>query len=849
MNSNKNRRFKRKHGDDPPLGLSEKVLVAGGRHGYGLGDMNQDSIEDGRDGSAVEARTSGVHGGGRSAASCSTLPRIRLFDDASKRSSASRSVGLKSLASSSNPYRNQPKQRSSVTSFASLARASKLARTKAGPRRSASHIVCAISENLARETCIASIDAGSPIALIVTKQANGQGYAETLAYLEMLQPDEVLLNEGRRNSQLAKKVLQLYKVDQNLKLPFENGQTRVATSKSQFGATESSSQPTTAAGPCTMSTVVKFISRACFDQTKGAELLRRVVRRETYDASCSDEYILLSSSHALLHYIQQCLGATFAKNSIHLTLNSGGTNRMTIDRATVFQLELLANARTGKTKHSLIGTLDHTKTTVGGRLLRTSIMSPPTRVDTINTRLDLVEAFLQNQEFFFTVLEYLKTLPDIDKMLSNIALVPRKKSKKNDALEEESETVTDRVANKGISALVCVKSTLGSLPAFANALEDHLHQLEEQSGGKEVDQPAGRDRFDSGGSPDTSRRSLRIGLGNTGPSMANPQRHQLLRAIIATMRQPKLMEVLELVTDIFTDSTSFSRNAIAMRHHVCFALKAESNSMMEVCRRNFLNNVDDIYRLADEYAEAHNMHVSVKHTTARGYFLSIQLEYGTDLPQIFLQPAKCGKGIGCTTEEVNSLNLTAQENEQDLLLMTHEKIQEVLDLARSHYDAFAALSDAVAILDMCHSFADVVTLSRLPWCRPSVVDSSMRDDPEMVLAIGNGRYAIEGANSELPGMDGSRDFVPNDTYASRSKHFTMITGINGSGKSTYLKQVAIIVLLAHCGSYVPAEEAIIPVSAGESCCGCLRSLTDVYICYCTLAMIDCGKALHTHRNN
>jgi hypothetical protein len=40
----------------------------------------------------------------------------------------------------------------------------------------------------------------------------------------------------------------------------------------------------------------------------------------------------------------------------------------------------------------------------------------------------------------------------------------------------------------------------------------------------------------------------------------------------------------------------------------------------------------------------------------------------------------------------------------------------------------------------------------------------------------------------------------------------VISGINGSGKSTYLKQIAIIVLLVHCGSYVPTEEAPIPVS-------------------------------------
>jgi DNA mismatch repair ATPase MutS len=138
--------------------------------------------------------------------------------------------------------------------------------------------------------------------------------------------------------------------------------------------------------------------------------------------------------------------------------------------------------------------------------------------------------------------------------------------------------------------------------------------------------------------------------------------------------------------------------------------------------------------------------------------------------------------------------------------MTHERIQEVLDVARSQYDVLALLSDAIALLDMCHCFADNVASSRASWCRPVVNDPLSGGE----LRIRNGRYGINTSTSGL--STGIENFVPNDTYASRSQHFTVITGVNGSGKSTYLKQLAIIVVLAHCGSYVPADEATIPVS-------------------------------------
>ena len=154
--------------------------------------------------------------------------------------------------------------------------------------------------------------------------------------------------------------------------------------------------------------------------------------------------------------------------------------------------------------------------------------------------------------------------------------------------------------------------------------------------------------------------------------------------------------------------------------------------------------------------------------------------------------------------------------------MTHERIQEVIDIAREKYNALASLSDAIALIDMCHSFADNVASSRLPWCRPVVTDccteeTSGTSEPGDAIgsgsiAIRNGRYAIDVSNTGLMNQDQSEGkFIPNDSYASAFQNFTVITGINGSGKSTYLKQLAITVILAHCGSYVPAEEAFIPI--------------------------------------
>jgi DNA mismatch repair protein MSH4 len=806
------RKFKRKRGiiGDGPLDLEAKVAESGGDASYGLELSTMGDENDFRS----TVGDSGIYGGRRSVASKSAASRRSRRSFRQSKMRRRPSTGQRSLASSArNPYR----QSSSRLKRSSSSRMDSSVRSQSGRttrvlrtsivEKTAVHIVCAIGENLARETCVASLDAGTPICLQVTKQGNGQTYAETIAYLEMLQPHEVLLNEGRQNSHLAQKILQLFSKNTSHD---NSGQSTLPGDDQQHDSTTRLQS-----GPCETSTVVKFISRSCFDQTKGAALLRRLSRQETYDASLVEEYILLSSAHAVLQYTQQALGVSFSRNYLDISVNSGGKNRMAIDRSTIMQLELLSNAKTGKTQNTLISTIDCTKTTVGSRLLRTNLIAPPCRIDTIISRLDLVDTFLEDEEFFYSVLEHLESLPAVDKMLTNVAVVPRKSGG-----ADIPNKIAVRLASKGISALVCIKSTLTALPALASLLKDHLESLEQQqdqSAGLSVETSRAKDSDDAF-SAFTSRSGLLTGLGSGPGSSDKPQRNQLLKAIIYAFSRPDLAEIQETVASVFTPSTNFSRSANTMRHQECFALKSADNGMMDILRKAFLANVDDIYKRADEYAELHSIHVSVKYSASRGYYLSVPAELASGLPKNFIQPAKSGKFIHCTTEEVHSLNIRAQDNVQDLLLMTRDKIHEVLEFARSKYDALAALSDAVALLDLCHSFADNVTLNKLPWCRPAITlsvnerNEDSNDSDAVALAIRNGRYAIDVEGSFLASAEGPHEIIPNDTYAKDGQCFTLITGINGSGKSTYLKQVGIIVLLAHCGSYVPAEHASIPVS-------------------------------------
>jgi DNA mismatch repair protein MSH4 len=265
--------------------------------------------------------------------------------------------------------------------------------------------------------------------------------------------------------------------------------------------------------------------------------------------------------------------------------------------------------------------------------------------------------------------------------------------------------VDERLASKGISALVCIKTTLESLPSLATVLDDMI-RVEEPVINMETEDVNDDRTYKT---YRTDRTSLLVGLGSG--DLINPCQNQLLKAIYFSLSQPVLQEVLNAVIDVFTDTTAYTRSPNAMRHQECFALKCEENGMMSVLRKAFLANVDDIYKKADEYAEVYGFQVSVRYSSGRGYYLSVPADVAMNLPQVFLQPAKSGRFVNCTTEEISSLNSRAKDNVHDILLMTHDRIQEVLDIARSNYDAIASMCDAIALLDMCHSFADNVTLT------------------------------------------------------------------------------------------------------------------------------------------
>jgi DNA mismatch repair protein MutS len=175
-----------------------------------------------------------------------------------------------------------------------------------------------------------------------------------------------------------------------------------------------------------------------------------------------------------------------------------------------------------------------------------------------------------------------------------------------------------------------------------------------------------------------------------------------------------------------------------------------------------------------------------------GYYIEVTHAHREAVPADYMRKqtlTNAERYITPQLKEYEALILNADERiaeiERRLLV---ELIQSLSGRARSLFEA----AQLIARLDVAAALAEVA--ARQAYCRP-------RFNDEGRIHIRDGRHpVIEQLLSEVP-------FTPNDAYLDRDARILVITGPNMSGKSSYMRQIALIALMAQIGSYVPAREA------------------------------------------
>ncbi len=180
-----------------------------------------------------------------------------------------------------------------------------------------------------------------------------------------------------------------------------------------------------------------------------------------------------------------------------------------------------------------------------------------------------------------------------------------------------------------------------------------------------------------------------------------------------------------------------------------------------------------------------------------GYFFEVTKSYLNLVPDRYIRKqtlANCERYI---TEELNELESKILGAEEKAVDLEYKLFIEIRNKIAINIERLQKASNIVSILDVLTSFA--IVAEDLNYAKPIVNNSG-------VIDIKGGRHPV--IEKMLP--QGS--FIDNDTYLDeKNDRLSIITGPNMAGKSTYMRQVALITLMAQIGSFVPAQSATIGV--------------------------------------
>ncbi|KAJ3862506.1 muts domain V-domain-containing protein [Lentinula novae-zelandiae] len=261
---------------------------------------------------------------------------------------------------------------------------------------------------------------------------------------------------------------------------------------------------------------------------------------------------------------------------------------------------------------------------------------------------------------------------------------------------------------------------------------------------------------------------------------------QLLRIIRDMLLDERLEKIDSLIRASLNEDTAPTKHGIAAVNARVYAVKANHNRLLDVARETYKENVGDIYSLCNALTQTHEIPLTLFYQESGFVFSMKKTDLEGELPKGFINVTlKKGKWQ-FSSMELKKMNARMQDALDETLILSDKIIQDLVTEILVNVGALYKASEAVALVDMLWSFSH---------------SAIMRPEFTGTLAVKSGRHPI------LETVQSAGTLVPNDIYCDDSSSFQIIQGPNMSGKSTYLRQVGLLSVMAMCGSFVPAEYA------------------------------------------
>ncbi len=393
---------------------------------------------------------------------------------------------------------------------------------------------------------------------------------------------------------------------------------------------------------------------------------------------------------------------------------------------------------------TLLAVLDRTATPMGGRKLRAWILQPLRNLDELQRRHQMIADLLQEPDLLAAIRGELKSIRDIERATGR--------------LSQASGNARD---------LVALKTSLQQIPKLKADLQKLLDRLAFGAG------PA------VSAANDSTEPPTRPPVGRTRPVASLP-----LQLQNNTHEMPDLAEKLEkaLVDD----------PPLSLKDGGIFRDMYDSD--LDELRRASRDGKNWISQLQEQEIAATGIKsLKVRYNSVFGYFIEVTKSNLANVPAHYARKQTTVGGERFVTPELKEMEAKILGADERARQLEYQLFQKLRDETLRELGPIQQTAEAIAVLDVICALAETARLFR--YCRPTLSET-------LRLVIKDGRHPV------LDQTLVEEKFVPNDTTLDgENLRLAIITGPNMAGKSTYIRQVALIVLMAQIGSFVPAESA------------------------------------------
>ncbi|KIL62206.1 hypothetical protein M378DRAFT_187403 [Amanita muscaria Koide BX008] len=258
----------------------------------------------------------------------------------------------------------------------------------------------------------------------------------------------------------------------------------------------------------------------------------------------------------------------------------------------------------------------------------------------------------------------------------------------------------------------------------------------------------------------------------------------LLIYIHGMLCDDRLDKIERNICESLNEDTLTAKGGIGAVNARVYAVRANCNPLLDVARETYKENIGDIFQLNCRLSDEHNLPLALLYQDT-GFVFTVKkpdLECsGGELPKGFINVvAKKGKLL-FSSLELKKLNARMRDALDETLILSDKIIMDLVAEIIADAGALYKASEAVALVDLLWSFANAAII------RPEFTGT---------LAIKAGRHPV------LETIQTAGAVVANDVYSDDSTTFQIVQGPN-----TYLRQIALLTIMAMCGCFVPCEYA------------------------------------------